>query len=81
MKNYDSRIKKLEEILIPKSKTVILINYITSEPESFIRVNGQKHLIPDGADVNKFISEKAEGYSGRVICFVHLAKKGIGCES
>ena len=74
MKNYDSRIKKLEEILIPKSKTVILINYITSEPESFIRVNGQKHLIPDEANVKKFIAEKIIDCNGVVICSVYLTK-------
>ena len=74
MKNYDFRIKKLEKMLIQKNKTVILINYITSEPESFIKINGQKYLILDGANVKKIIAEKISGFSGVVTCPVYLAK-------
>lgn len=74
MKNYDSRIKKLEEILTPKGKTVITINYTTFEPESFLLINGKKNLIPDGANVKNFIEEKVDFYSGVVVCSIYLTK-------
>ena len=74
MKNYDFRIKKLEEALNPKEKTVVTINYITSEPESFVMINGKKDLIPDGANVKSFIEEKVNYCSGVVVCSIFLAK-------
>ncbi|MHB8578985.1 MAG: hypothetical protein ACYDA4_03880 [Ignavibacteriaceae bacterium] len=72
--NYESRLKKIEEILLPKRNTVLIINYITSEPESYLKVNGTKCLIPPGVDAKEFIKEKLKAYGGVVTAIVYLAQ-------
>jgi len=76
MKNYDFRIRRLEEALNPKGKTVtvVTINYTISESESFVIINGKKDFIPDRVNVKNFIEEKVDFYSGVVVCSMYLTK-------
>ena len=74
MKNYDSRLKKIEEILIPKRQIVIILDFLTDEPNSWIEIDGKKIIIPPGIDVEEFIKEKTKQIKGIRVCAVYLAK-------
>ena len=74
MNQYESRLKKIEEILSPKKKMVLILDYITIEPASWIEVNRQKYVIPPDADLDKFIHEKVKLIKGIQICTLYLGK-------
>ena|SRR3990170_2097358 len=67
MKNYDSRIAKLEEILAPKTKILIIISYESDCEQSWVEFDGKKFLIPKGAEVHEFIEEKTKAVNAKVI--------------
>jgi|YelNatPaOPRAMG01_1025707.scaffolds.fasta_scaffold18948_3 hypothetical protein len=74
MEQIESRLKKIEEILSPKKNLIVLIDYLTSEPESYFEVNGTKYLIPPGVDAYELIKDKLKNYSGVVTVSVYLAE-------
>ena len=74
MKKNISRLERLEEILSPKAKKVIILDYISDEPDSWIEVNRTKYLIPPEADLEKFIREKIKLIRGIRICTLQLSK-------
>ena len=74
MKNYDARIKKMEEILLPKKNLIVLIDYLTSEPESYFEVKGNRYSIPPGVNVYEFIKDKLKNYRGIVTATFYLAR-------
>ena len=74
MRNNISRLERLEEILSPKAKKVIILDYISDEPDSWIEVNRTKYIIPPEADVEKFIQEKLKLIRGVHICTLQLSK-------
>lgn len=73
MKNYDSRIARLEETLTPKRKTILIINYLSETEDSWLEFAGNKIIIPQGVDVQKFISEKTKQVKGVIACTVYLS--------
>ncbi|MHB8337929.1 MAG: hypothetical protein ACYDEE_10990 [Ignavibacteriaceae bacterium] len=74
MKNYDARIKKMEEILLPKKNLIVLIDYLTSEPESYFEVKGNRYSIPPGVNVYEFIKDKLKNHRGIVTATFYLAQ-------
>ena len=74
MKNYDSRLRKIEEILVPKRNTIVTINYLTSEPESYFELNGDRFSIPPEVNEYEFIKNKLKNYSGIISVCVYIAK-------
>ncbi len=74
MKNYESRLKKIQEILAPKRNVVVMILYGTDKPESWCEVNGQKFLIPAKVNHDEFLKDKLKSYSGIVTAVVYLSK-------
>jgi hypothetical protein len=72
--NFESRLKKIEEILIPKKNMVVIINYLTDEPESYFEINGTKYLIPPGINVSEYFKDKLKIYNGVVTATVYIAK-------
>ena len=74
MNRNESRIRKIEEILTPKAKKIIVMDYITEEPDSWIEVNRTKYKIPPEADLENFIQEKIKLIRGIRICTLQLSK-------
>ena len=74
LKNYESRLRRIEDFLIPKRQTVIILDYLTDEPNSWIEIDGKKHIIPPGIDAEEFIKEKTKQIKGISVCAVYLAK-------
>ena len=74
MNHNESRLKKIEEIIAPEKRTVVILHYGTAEPESWIEVNGIKHIIPLEADVDEFINEKSKHIRGVCVCILYLSK-------
>lgn len=74
MRNNISRLERLEEVLSPKAKKVIILDHITDEPDSWIEVNRTKYIIPPDVDVEKFIHEKIKLIRGIRICTLQLSK-------
>lgn len=72
MRNNISRIKRLEEILTPKHKLSIILDYISPDEQSWIDINDRKYMIPPDADVEKFIEEKAKMIRGNAECSLYL---------
>ena len=72
--SYQTRLKNIEELLTPKITTSVIIDYITSEPESYIMINGEKNIIPTGINVKEFIDQKIKLHKGVITCAVYLAK-------
>lgn len=74
MNHYESRLKKIEDILSPKKSMVVILDYITSEPESWIEVDGKRYVIPLDVDIEKFIHEKTKLIKGIRVCSLYLSK-------
>ena len=74
LKNYESRLRRIEDFLIPKRQTVIILDYLTDEPNSWIEIGGKKIIIPPGIDAEEFIKEKTKQIKGISVCAVYLAK-------
>ena len=74
MKQLEIRLKRIEEILLPKRQTVIILDYLTDEPNSWIEIDGRKIIIPPGIDVEEFIKEKTKQIKGISVCAVYFAK-------
>ena len=70
----ESKIEKIQKILEPKKKIIILINYATDNPESFLEINKMKFLIPAEATISDFIQEKTRNSRGIVVCCVYLGQ-------
>lgn len=66
----ENRLKRLEEILTPKKKTVITINYKTCEPKSWFELENENYEVPFGVNVREFIDEKIESLrtGGIIFC-------------
>lgn len=71
MKNFESRIRKLETILIPEEQTICCINYGLPQGESFIEIEGEKFILPAGKNLKEFINEKAKKFGSVVVCSVY----------
>ena len=74
MNHFESRLKKIEEIVSPKNKKVIILDYFSPEPQSWMEVKGKRYLIPLAADVENFIYEKTKLIRGHHICTLYLAR-------
>jgi hypothetical protein len=74
MNHFEARLKKIEEILIPKKRIILILDEITSEPESWMEVNGEKYIIPPDVDVKEFVREKAKLAKDILICGLYLSK-------
>lgn len=66
---------KIEKILEPKKKIIVLINYSTDELETWLEINKKKFLVPAGSAKNDFVLEETRNYRGIVTCCVYV---GIG---
>lgn len=74
MKQIESRLRRIEAILSPQKKTVLILDELTDELESWIEVNGTKSLIPPDTNVEKFIHDKIKLVKGIHICTLSLSK-------
>lgn len=75
MRNHDLRITKLEDIITPKRKTFLILDYESDNEVSWIEFDGKKFVIPEGANIKKFIEEKTKEIKGRVVaCTISLSK-------
>ncbi|MGD1007066.1 MAG: hypothetical protein ABR980_07545 [Ignavibacteriaceae bacterium] len=72
--NIESRLQKILEKLSPQKNMAVIIDYITSEPESYFLVNGTKYIIPHGINVSEYINDKLKNYNGVVAASVYIAK-------
>ncbi|WKZ68115.1 MAG: hypothetical protein QY331_09125 [Melioribacteraceae bacterium] len=73
MRKLENRLKRIEEILLPKKQTVITIDYKTSESKSSVDIEGKKFEIPKGTNLVDFIIEKIESLrlNGIITCIVY----------
>lgn len=73
MYRIENRLKRIEEILTPKKKTVITISYKTTEPKSWFELESENFEIPFGVNPKEFINAKIEllRLSGIICCVVY----------
>jgi len=76
MNRLESRLKRVEEILLPKRQTVITISYQTSESKSSVTIEGKKFEIPKRTSIEDFINGKIESLrlNGIITCIVYSAE-------
>ncbi len=77
MYRIESRLKRIEEILLPKKQTIITINYKTSESKPSVKIEGKRFEIPKGVNIEDYINEKIESLclNGIITCSVNSAEK------
>jgi hypothetical protein len=77
MNKIESRIRRIEEKLMPRKKTVVIIQYGSDDCTSTVIINNNKYTIPENVDPKQFIEEKTKHLAGVVICILYSASKGI----
>ncbi len=74
MNSLVNRLEKIEEIILLKRRKVLILDYVTSEPESWIEVNKEKYEILPNEDIEAFIHEKIMLIRGIHVCALYLSK-------
>jgi hypothetical protein len=83
MSNIFSRLKKIEEKLVPRKKTVVILSCSDDDDDddntgdftSTVTINNRNYKIPENVDPYKFIKEKTKMLSGYIVCLLCFTKK------
>jgi hypothetical protein len=67
-----SRIKRLEEKLMPGKKTIVIIQYGSADSVSTVTINDKNYTIPKNVDPDQFIEENTKHLSGVIMCILYL---------
>ena len=73
MKNYDSRIKRLEQVLSPERYIILVIDRSLTKPSSNITINGRSEPFPPTGKLEEFIKYKLMLIKGDIKCDINIA--------
>ena len=74
MKNYESRIKKLEGVFSNKRSIFLLIKSVFPIPKAYVTFNGQTEDLPVHENLYEFIRNKFNSTKGNIHCELHFPK-------